>query len=127
MDEGFITPEYLAPLIQQALGEPSAQPGQWGLEKLKGGLEIGSNIFRLAGTATVAGGDQPWSMILKTIQPEAEFNDPSGYRYWKREALAFQSGILYELPGQVTAPSCYDVCENPDGSIWICMEEVKDG
>ena len=126
MDEMIINPQYLTSLVGQALGEPSVQLGEWGIERLKGGLEFGSNIFRLAGMAEIGGNEQRWSLILKTILPEAEFDDPTSYRYWKRETLAFQSGLLYDLPGQVTAPRCYDVRENPDGSIWICMEEVKD-
>ncbi len=120
------SPEYMTSLARKVLGDPSAQVGEWGLEKLKGGLELGSAIYRLSGTAKAGGADQSWSLIIKTIQPDRANDDPAGCHYWKRDPLAYQSGLLYALPGRVTAPRLIDVCENPDGSVWICMEEVKD-
>jgi hypothetical protein len=65
-------------------------------------------------------------LILKIIRPEAQFDDPQGYRYWKREILAYQSGLLQGLPGQVTAPTCYDIDEKSDGSVWVWLEDIKD-
>jgi hypothetical protein len=126
LPESSISPEYLTSLARIALGDPSAQAGEWGLEKLKGGLELGSAIYRLSGTAKAGGADQSWSLIIKAIQPVHAISDPSGAHYWKREPLAYQSSLLYTLPGNMTAPHCFDVRENPDGSVWICMEEVKD-
>ena len=58
MDEMTISPEVLTSLVSQALGEPSVQLGEWGVERLKGGLETDSTILRLAGMAKVAGKDQ---------------------------------------------------------------------
>ncbi len=126
LPERSISPEYLTSLARTALGDPSAQAGEWCLERLRGGLELGSAIYRLSGTAEAGGLHQCWSVIIKAIQLDHANNDPSGCHYWKREPLAYQSGMLYTLPGQVTAPRCFDVRENPDGSIWVCMEEVRD-
>jgi hypothetical protein len=126
LPESSISPEYLTSLVRISLGDPSAQAGEWGLEKLKGGLELGSAIYRLSGTAKAGGADQSWALIIKTIQPDRANDDPAGCHYWKRDPLAYQSGLLYTLPARITAPRCIDVRENPDGSVWICMEEVKD-
>ena len=126
LPEISISPEYLTSLAHKVLEDPSAQVGEWRLERLKGGLELGSAIYRLSGTAKASGADQPWSLIIKAIQPDPSRDDPAGCSYWMREPLAYQSGLLYTLPGRVTAPRCIDVRENPDGSIWICMEEIKD-
>lgn len=126
LPEISISPEYMTSLVRKVLGDPSAQAGEWGLEKLKGGLELGSAIYRLSGTAKAGAADQSWSLIIKAIQSDHTHDDPAGCHYWKRDPLAYQSGLLYTLPGRVTAPRLIDVRENPDGSVWICMEEVKD-
>jgi hypothetical protein len=118
--------EYLTNLLRDVLGRQSLQIGEWEVQRLQGGLEYGSTIYRLGGAIEAGGEVQPWSLILKTIQPVEEFDDPQGYRYWKREIQAYQSGILQELPGQVSAPRCYDVQEKPDGSVWLWLEDVHD-
>lgn len=58
--------------------------------------------------------------------PTPKRDTTQGYRYWKRETQAYQSGLLQALPGQVTAPRCYDIHEEPDGSVWIWLEDIKD-
>ncbi len=113
-------------LLRQALGDPAAQAGAWELQRLTGGLEFTSSIYRLKGQAQSGGSARPWSAILKAIQPEANSNDPQGYRYWKREALAYQSALFQGLSGPVTAPRCYSIRENPDGSVWMWLEDVRD-
>jgi hypothetical protein len=123
----LVDPEYLAGLLQRALGNQPVHIREWGAQRLKGGLEFGSAIYRLQGSAAVDGTVQNWSMILKAIQPDAQFDDPQGYRYWKRETQAYRSGLLHDLPGQVTAPLCYGILDNPDGSVWIWLEDIKDG
>ena len=126
LPEISISPEYMTSIAHRVLDDPAAQVGEWGLEKLTGGLELGSTIYRLSGTAKAGGADQPWSLIIKAIQPDPTKDDPDGCHYWKREPLAYQSGLIYGLSGQVTAPRCLDVLENPDGSIWMCLEDVED-
>jgi hypothetical protein len=118
-------PEYITSLACKALGIPSLQVAEWEVEKLSGGLELGSTIYRLSGTAKVGDSEKSWSLIIKAIQRDQAKDDPDGCHYWKRDPLAYKSGILYELTGQVIAPRCLDVRENADGSIWLCLEEVK--
>ena len=121
-----ISQENLEIILERVIGDPSAQIRDWSAESLGGGLEIGSSIHRLGGKALTGGEEQSWLLILKIIRPEDEFDDPQGYRYWKREVLAYQSDSLYNLPGQITAPTCYAVDEKPDGSIWLWLEDIKD-
>ena len=117
--------EYLESLLQRALCTPDAHIREWGVQRLTGGLEVGSAIYRLQGSVEVEGKAQTWSLILKTSQPNAQIDDPQGFRYWKREMQAYQSGMLQELPGKVTAPRCYDICEKSDGSVWMWLEDIK--
>lgn len=70
--------------------------------------------------------DPDLALIVKIIHSGARGVDPQAYNYWKREVLVYQSGFLKELPGKLAAPRCYEVAEQPDGSVWIWMEDVKD-
>jgi hypothetical protein len=48
-----------------------------------------------------------------------------GHRnYWKREWLAFGSGLLNALPGQLRAPRTLLTTETDNGDCWIWMEDV---
>jgi len=122
-----VDPEYVESLLQRALGNQFGQIRELEVQGLKGGLEYGSSIYRLQGSGVAGGHVRSWSLILKTIHPESQFDDPQGYRYWKRETQAYQSGMLQELPGQVTAPRCYAIQEKPDVSVWIWLEDIQDG
>lgn len=111
-------------LVSRCLRQEINQLGGWEITTLHGGLELGSTIYRLNGQVLTGSGLQAWSLILKAIQPDPSHDDPQGYRYWKREALAYQSGLLERLPIPMTVPTCYDVKETPDGAIWLWLEDV---
>jgi hypothetical protein len=118
---------HLTDLAQKALDRPGLQLTDWEVQSLHGGLEWDSAVFRFQGEARDAGETVPWSLIQKAVTPAEKASDPAGIRYWKREALAYQSGMLHRLPGgNVTAPACYEVHERPDGSIWLWLEDVKE-
>lgn len=121
-----LSPQHLASVLQRLLGNQPAEVCEWGAQKLQGGLELSSSIYRLEGTAAVDGEVQSWSVIVKIIRPEAEFDDPQGYRYWKREIQYYQSGMLQDLPGQVSAPACYAIDEQTDGSVWLWLADIQD-
>jgi hypothetical protein len=117
---------YLTGLVQAFVNAQAAEIRLGTVNRVQGGFEFGSSIYRLRGTALVDEEKRPWSLIIKTIKPEADSADPDGYRYWRREIQAYQSGILYDLPGQITAPRLYAIDEKPDGSVWIWMEDIQD-
>lgn len=118
---------YLTDLVQKALDRPAMQVTDWKVQTLHSGLEWNSAVFRFQGVAKEAGETVPWSLILKTVKPTLRASEPGGVWYWRREALAYQSGQLYNLPGgNVSAPVCYEVCERPDGSLWLWLEDIVD-
>ncbi len=122
-----INRDLLTGLVQKALDRPTIQITSWNVQTVYGGFELESALLRFQGEARQDGETIPWSLILKAINPSEKINNPAGFRYWKREALAYQSGLLHQLPGgNITAPACYGVYEQPDGSIWIWLEDVKD-
>jgi hypothetical protein len=117
----------LTPLVQQVLGGVDAQIAEWRHQSVVGGIEMASDIYRFSGSALAAGETLPWSLILKVIQATpGNAQDPQDVRYWKREALAYQSGLLSDLPGGLVPPRCYGATERPDGTVWIWMEDVRD-
>jgi len=117
----------LTPLVQRALGRGDIEIGQWRCQPIYGGVEMASSLYRFSGDALAAGAMLPWTLILKIVQaPPGENGDPQGVKYWKREALAYQSGLLSHLPGGLTAPRCYEAIEHPGGAYWIWMEDIRD-
>ena len=118
---------YLTDLVRKALDRPALKITDWKAQPLHGGVEWDSAVFRFQGEAKDAGESIPWSLVLKVVKSTEKAGSPGGIWYWKREALAYQSGMLHHLPGgNVTAPACYDVQERPDGSLWLWMEDIKD-
>jgi hypothetical protein len=121
-----IDPAILSGLARAAANNPRLEIGDWEAERLVGGFQLNSSIYRLHGRAAKGGASPAWSLVLKTVRPDPQYDNPGDYRYWKREALAYQSGVLDNLPGPVAAPRCYDVCERPDGSVWLFLEDLPD-
>jgi hypothetical protein len=88
-------------------------------------------IYRLAGSALDTGLRLSWSAILKIVAldtpgTQAAFEGEDHPLYWKREVLAYTSGLLDDLPGGVSAPRCYCVVEIDGRTAWLWLEEVKD-
>jgi hypothetical protein len=98
----------------------------WNCHQLFGGAQDNSRLFRFTGNANKQGEPVQWSLILKLIRWDPAFEDPSNIVYWKREPLAYQSRYLSTLPGRLVAPKCFAVVEQPDKTIWLWIEEVKD-
>ena len=106
--------------VRKLTGDPTTEPLGWRVEPLHGGTSP-SSLGRVAGRASVAGGETPFSLVLKQARPAQE--DERSWRYWRREPLLYASGWLDDLPG-VRAPRCYGVDETEDGArVWL--EEVS--
>jgi len=117
----------LTELVRKALDRPGLQLANWKATPLHGGFEWDSAVFRIQGEAWDGGESLPWSLILKAVRPAKKALDPGGIWYWKREACAYQCGLLHRLPGgNLNAPVCYEVCERLDGSLWLWLEDMKD-
>ncbi len=118
---------HLTDLVRKALDRPALQITGWKVQPLHGGMEWDSAVIRFQGEARDAGETVSWSLILKQVKPSEKASDPGGIWYWKREALAYQSGMLRQLPGgNLTSPTCFEVQERPDGSVWMWLEDVTD-
>ena len=100
---------------------------------------VSGGLFRVHGTARSGGATVPWSLVLKVTKSPAEATtgggavlpagfgeDPSHEQYWKREAEAYRTGLLSDLPGRLVAPRCFDVVEHADRGIWLWLEAIDD-
>jgi hypothetical protein len=83
-------------------------------------------VFHVSGDASDRDEVLRWSLVLKVIPFSANRDDPSHHFYWKREVLAYQSGLLDNLPGGLAAPRCFDIVEHPGEGAWMWLEEVTD-
>ncbi len=96
-------------------------------------------VYRVWGSGTTTGAlDLDWYLVVKILKSPAGFTMPSGLRitqeiaedpasfgYWRREALAAQSNLLADLPGELAAPRYLAVTDLED-MIWLWQEEVQE-
>jgi len=133
-DGMHITAAALAAPLRCLLGSNQVTAATWQVAPLQNSLGGATGgIFRVEGSAHDGGGSIPFALVLKVIQ--APTGDPAGTPpvnadpadgfYWKREVLAYQSGLLADLPG-VVAPQCYGVEKQADGTVWLWLEAVQD-
>jgi hypothetical protein len=121
-----IDSQQLETIVATALEQDGVRLGEWQAEPLHGSLDPRNRLLRLAGQAHTPAGDRSWSLVLKIISGAGSTEvDPAGHRYWRREALFYQSGLLSDLSGSLVAPRCYRVTESGDG-YWLWLEEVRD-
>ena len=130
-----IVHETLTGPVRRALGSDTAEVAEWRSEQIAFAHfnPTSEGLYRFSGTARNRGVIQPWSMILKVAHAPtgddvlaAAGRAPSDWNYWKREFLAYRSGLLDELPNGVVAPRCYEASEREDGSVWLWQEEIID-
>jgi hypothetical protein len=135
MDETLETPKAqlaaidratLTALVQRALGSKTVEVVNWQFQQLHGGLAAESAVFRFSGQGRDRGQTIAWSLILKVLRPDVGSADASAWNYYRREADAYQSGWLDDLPGGLSAPRCFGVRDHRDGTCWIWLEEVAE-
>jgi hypothetical protein len=129
-------------LARLALRDQSAEILDWSLQPVAydASNPVSLGVHRLAGTATLKGKQLCWSLILKVIRspvgveiapgitlPAAVGDPPPGhFSNWRREILAYQSGVLRELPEGLAAPRCFRLEEKIACTYWVWLEDVAD-
>jgi Phosphotransferase enzyme family len=117
-------------LVSAVIGRARAQICNWSHQRLSGGMGGGvggTAIYRLEGDArTPPKSDiHHWSLIVKVVQAR-QGETSSDSHWWRREAEAYQSGILHGLSPHMTAPRFIDITEYPGESCWLWLEDVPD-
>jgi hypothetical protein len=127
----------LAPIVAQVIANPHIDLLDWHVQAVSVGAGSqgagGLGLFRLLGSATAHGQVYPWSMIVKVFSGSKSAGDPTGtnqipsaWNYWKREILAYRSGMLAELAGNLVAPRCYGVTEHANDEWRIWLEDIQE-
>jgi hypothetical protein len=111
--------------MRTALGDPRARLGEWCVTTAFAPVRDGFNggVFRVEAKALLGGVSRLWSCLVKVTAPAADnpaYDHPTGAAYWRREADAYASGCLADLPGGVRAPACHGVAiEDRVARIWL--------
>jgi phosphotransferase family enzyme len=87
---------------------------------------VTGGVFRVHG--------DDFSIVIKVIRHGVDDNpgalwvagaEPTHRNYWKREWLAYSSGMLDTLPGELRAPRTLLATEPAEDECWIWMEDVE--
>jgi hypothetical protein len=81
-------------------------------------------LHRWSGRALVNGVEREWSLILKVWRRDPKTDASEQWTYWKREFLAYSSGILDELPG-ISAPRLFGATDEGDVA-FVWLEEIAE-
>ncbi|HEY0602937.1 MAG TPA: hypothetical protein VGD58_08495 [Herpetosiphonaceae bacterium] len=122
-----LDPALLTNVLRQATRRDSIALDTWQIQPLDyQNLSPASRaLYRVSGTGADRGKTVDWSLILKAFKAPAESSDdPSQPFYWQREPLAYQSGLLPNLPAGLAAPANFGSTERPDGQIWLWLEDL---
>jgi hypothetical protein len=118
----------LTSLVRQALNSLTAEILQWEHEPVSyiNTEESNLGVHRFRGTAEDRGEVRPWSILLKAVRAPINHTDPTYWNYHRREILAYQTGLLSDLPGGLSAPRCLGMSEYAEDLCWLWLEDVSD-
>jgi hypothetical protein len=111
----------LHPIVGHALDASVAVPVEWSVVPILAGDGQGLGVFRVSGSARVGGESRAWSVILKVLP--AIPGSPTGWNYPAREALAYERGLLDDLPPGLGAPRCFGHAEH-GGQHYLWLEDL---
>jgi hypothetical protein len=113
----------LSRVAGKLVGSPDV--GTWGCEELHEAVASAT-----VGICRVTADD--WSAVLKLVglgtggHPNWKAGgQPEHWYYWRREVLAYQSGLVASLTGGLRAPECYLISERVDGNVALWLEDLR--
>jgi hypothetical protein len=123
-----IDADVLTSVVRQALNSPSVEVRQWEHHPVSyiNTEESNLGVHRFKGTAEVQGEVWSWSIMLKAVKAPVNRVDPTYWNYHRREILAYQTGLLSDLPGGLSAPRCLGISEYAKDVCWLWLEDVSD-
>jgi hypothetical protein len=118
--------EILATVVGRLLHEPNVRLLDWDIVSAHGGYthSLTGGVYRLSGLAETGNGRSPWSLILKVVNAPENPTGLDNAHYWKREFLAYQSGLLDYLSDQLVAPRCLLAQDMTAVSYWLWLEDA---
>lgn len=111
-----------------ALAEPDRPGGEtWRMTSLGNPAAASAT----AGLWRIEAKNGSWSMVLKLVHHSERGHenwlssaDPGDPMYWRREPLAYESGLLDSFAGGLRAPRCLHSAERTDGSVALWLEDL---
>ncbi|HEV2123836.1 MAG TPA: aminoglycoside phosphotransferase family protein, partial [Chloroflexota bacterium] len=125
----------LEKIVRECLQDHRARVEQWQLRAITSSLGLATGgLYWISETAQVRTGRANWTVVLKIVRPPhgsrhaAAAQDPAHWAYWRREPLAYASGLLHDLPAGLVAPRCFGVEHKHSGvpEDWLWLEAVSD-
>jgi hypothetical protein len=121
---GAIDRATLTPLVRRACFSDTIEIGDWSYQPICGGANLaGAAVYRFTGSGLEQGKPVHWSLFLKVL---GTAGGDEVVHCEDRELLAYQTGLLSDLPSDIAAPRCLGVTTPPGGGGWIWMEEIAD-
>ncbi|MBC8427771.1 phosphotransferase [bacterium] len=117
--------DVLTPFVQKALESPNVRVTEWSLHVVKGDWTSSKRLVcRLFGRGKQEDDKVSWSIFLKVPNPTQTHLDVWHREPFQRELLLYQSGVLNNLPGGISAPRCLGVVEYADDEPWMWLEDI---
>ncbi len=123
-DPTSIKSDILLPVVRRLAGRQISGIRDWTCTPIGGGIGGGS-IYCFSGAAD--GMAERWSVILKVLSPGTKGGDDthvSDWNYYLREAEAYRSSWLGELPGGIAAPRQFGTIYFAEGVCWLWLEDI---
>ncbi|TDB84108.1 aminoglycoside phosphotransferase family protein [Actinomadura sp. KC216] len=105
-------------MLDAVLGWPGGALVKCTSEPVNGGAGAATGgVARVSGVARIDGDQLGFTVIRKVCRPvtsgrhAAHADEPEHWAYWRREPLAYASGLLPTGPG-LAAPGCYGVVDD---------------
>ncbi len=120
-----VEPGELHQVVERLTG--STRTGRWQSKKLYDPVASATaGLWRVAGDG--------WSVVLKLVHHGRDLHpnwksgaDPDHWYYWKREVLAYRSGLPGSFVGGLRGPRCLAIFERPDGMVALWLEDAGQG
>jgi hypothetical protein len=120
-----VDPELPDAELQSVFGASQIDPAHVAIERVYEPVASASvGIWRVTLDSRTA--------ILKLVAHSAEGHpnwrsgeDPKHWYYWRREVLAYESGLLDSLTGGLRAPDCPLIAPRADGSVALWLEDLR--
>jgi len=122
--ESGISKNMLTRVVRVATERSTANVERWHCDLLKKGMG-GGHLLRISGTASDVGGVFDWSLVLKVLRKKTATAGIADEYDWQREALAYRSGLLDNLPCGLEAAHCYEIEDKSDEEIWMWLEDLS--
>jgi hypothetical protein len=122
--------ETLTPIVRRALAAGRAVVTAWSVAPIGYAAfdPVQRRLFRVSGEARLDDSTRRWSTVLKVLQLPAG-TDPSTlnpYDNDPRRELAFYASGLPPMMSGLVAPRLFGRGVQPDGSVWLWLEDVAD-